>query len=481
LNRTTCRNHQSAGNPPVRVLIVAAAPFRASTGTGTTLSNLFAGWPPGLLAEVYLTGQERVGQTYGGYFYSPRNIPIDYYARRVLERCGRSLVQGAPAIGAIPSGEAERSPRAASHREFRAMADLCPPRIPPSLRDWLRSYGPDVIYSPLGSVRIMKLTARIARQCRRPIVPHFMDDWPGTLYSSGELVGRARKAVNSSLQDVIGLSNAGICISQPMAEEYRARYGLPFTVFGNCVDEAAFRDPRDFASKISPRARTLRLVYVGGLHLDRWRSLMDIGRALEHFRVGGPKALLTVYAPEGDIAKYGQALLRSSTVQVVGSIAGREVSKVLIDADLLVHVESFDQRIGRYTRLSVSTKIPQYMAAGRPIFAYGPSNLASMRHIAAAKAGIVAGERDSRLLAALLKSVCSNIAEYGRLGHNGYVYATKHHRQGMIATEFADFLRAAATDSLQARSMSDTAVDATRRTGAGRSLPGSTHLDRTIE
>lgn len=455
-----------------RVLVVAAAPLGFSTGTGTTLSNLFGDWPPDRLAQLYLTGQEYVNQSYCSYFYSPRNTPVDYYTRRLLKWRGRSLVQGAPAIGAVPPGETGRSMTAALHRQLRAIADLSPLRMSPSLLEWLRNYRPDVVYSPLGSVRIMRLAARIARQCRRPIVPHFMDDWPRTLYSSGELFGHALDAVDSSLRDVISLSRCGVCISWPMAEEYRERYRLPLTVFVNCVDDSAFGDPKEITSKTLFKARTLRLVYVGGLHLGRWRSLMDIAHALEGLGVGGPKPQLFIYAPKDDIARYREAFLGPTTVRVAGPIAGREVSKVLSDADLLVHVESFDENIRRYTRLSVSTKIPQYMAAGRPIFAYGPPDLASMRHISTAKAGIVAGENDSRSLAALLESVCANIAQHRELGYNGYLYAAEHHRKRVVAAEFVEFLRTAGTKSLEIGSMSGMAFGTSGRADKGMSVPG---------
>ncbi|GAB3957775.1 hypothetical protein GCM10027614_73890 [Micromonospora vulcania] len=82
------------------------------------------------------------------------------------------------------------------------------------------------------------------------------------------------------------------------------------------------------------------------------------------------------------------------------SLASDEVPAALRSADVLVHIESFDQEIRRYTRYSVSTKIPQYLASGRPIFGYGPAEVASMNHIQEANAGVIVGTNDAAALAA---------------------------------------------------------------------------------
>ena len=52
-----------------------------------------------------------------------------------------------------------------------------------------------------------------------------------------------------------------------------------------------------------------------------------------------------------------------------------------IKADSLLHVEAFDEKSKKSTRLSVSTKIFEYLYAGKIILGYGPSDVASMEYL----------------------------------------------------------------------------------------------------
>ncbi|MEV4656119.1 glycosyl transferase family 1 [Micromonospora sp. NPDC049301] len=421
-----------------RVLVVGAEPFGRSSGTGITLSNLFDGWPKDRLAQVYTARTEPSPEVCDQFFaVDPRNAPVDHLVRRVVTR-GRPAGSGDAVVAAIPAG-GTGSWRGQVRRTMRAMADLSPILVPADLRDWARRFRPDVVYSVLGSVRVMRLARRLAAACAVPIVPHFMDDWPGTLYSDGELFGLGRRAVAAGLGGVVRRASSGLCISAPMAEEYRRRYGIPFAPFMNCVQESAFDDHREAASA-APGTGPVEFVYVGGLHLDRWASLARLGAALKRLSSPLGPARLTLYAPERDLARYGDVFADLPAVRLARSIGSAEVAPVLWAADVLVHVESFKPEIAQYTRLSLSTKLPQYLAAGRPILGHGPGDLASMRHIVTTGAGLVVGEEDLDLLTRRAGELYGDPLLRRRLGDSGYVYAKVHHAKKEVAARFADHL-----------------------------------------
>ena len=135
-------------------------------------------------------------------------------------------------------------------------------------------------------------------------------------------------------------------------------------------------------------------MYVGGLHLGCWESLKEIASALPGLLPDRLGVHVVIYAPQPDLEGYGAVLTGTPALKVVGSLRAEEVPRVLSDADVLVHVESFDPAARRYTRLSVSTKIPQYMAAGRAILGYGPGESALCQYIVSTGSGRVVGERD---------------------------------------------------------------------------------------
>ncbi|MEU5784492.1 glycosyltransferase family protein [Micromonospora lupini] len=451
-----------------RVLVVSAAVFDRSTGTGITLSNLFTGWPADRLAQLYAEDRAPGPDAVGTFArFAPRNAPVEYHLFRQWERVRRPLravVKGsagvaAPVGSASPTGPvgsaggagpvavarnpAPNAVRAHLRTQLRAFVDLSPVRVPADVRRWVRDQRPDVVYTTLGSIRMMRLAVAAAQECRVPLVPHFMDDWPTTLYTGGQVLGLPRLAVRAGFRDVLRHSSYGMGISEAMAREFERRYRLPFAAFGNCVDAADFADPGGRAPD-RPAGTPVELVYVGGLHLDRWRSLRRVGEAVGRLAARGAPARLTVHAPAVDVGRYGGAFAGMPAVHLGRSLASDEVSGVLRRADVLVHVESFAAEHRRYTRYSLSTKIPQYLAAGRPVLGFGPAELASMAHLAAADAGAVVGHDDPAALAAALGPLCADAELRARLGRRGLAYAVRHHRTDRVAARFAEVLREAA-------------------------------------
>ena len=66
-----------------------------------------------------------------------------------------------------------------------------------------------------------------------------------------------------------------------------------------------------------------------------------------------------------------------------------DVIKTIQHSKLLLHVESFDKEFLDRTRYSVSTKIADSLSSTVPLFAYGPSELASIEHLIDKKCAFV--------------------------------------------------------------------------------------------
>ncbi|MBM0236648.1 hypothetical protein JNW88_04870 [Micromonospora sp. ATA32] len=236
----------------------------------------------------------------------------------------------------------------------------------------------------------------------------------------------------------------GIGISAPMAQEYERRYGLPFVAFANCVADDEFADPAARTGATGTELdRPVELVYVGALHLDRWKTLLGVADAVDAVNRAGLSVRLTVHAPEKDRAWYGPAFAGRPAVRLGPSLADEEVPAVLRAADVLLHVEPFTTAHRRYVRYSLSTKLPQYLAAGRPVLGYGPEELASMAHLDATGAALLVGRNEPALLVERLTALCAAAGLRDRLARAGYASALRHHRRTRVAAEFADVLRSA--------------------------------------
>lgn len=404
-----------------RILVISAAPIGFASATGITLANLFSDWPRDSIAQIYddvHVPDRLICNNFRR--FSSIDIPLVRKAKSLL---GRFRLTPRNSFSLPPLPNVEIVSGSISHGFLGAIGDVIDFQLPNEISDWVSQYKPDVIYSVLGSVRMMNIALKLHNKFDTPIVPHFMDDWPNTVYKRSWRLSVPRAILTAKLKSILAYSPKRLTICEDMANEYSSRYGGHFDYFMNCIE------PPD---KIAPlRIKTNELVrfgFVGGLHLNRWRSLLSVISALQSLKDQGKSVTLDIYAPQKDIKTYSSIFKGFSVVGVMSTLKAQEVCEKLEQFEVLVHVESFEPTDSLYTRLSISTKIPQYMASGRPILAFGPSTLSSIRYIRDKHAGSVVDAEDG---ISALTETCDQLIRLPELrktmGSNGFKVATALH------------------------------------------------------
>ena len=417
-----------------RVLIVNGEPASAASGTGITLGSLFQDWPRERLAQVYTAA---VPHALTG--------TIDYHvpanARRNLtwlNRPSNSAQQRSPEVDHSKSASAKRDRaarlRVAAKLEIRRWLDLFPYELPNEIEQQIIEFRPHLVYSCLGNIQISRLALRLAQLCRVPVIPHFMDDWISTQYVGRPDLSFHRARLLRALNSVLDRAPFGLTISSAMAAEYSAKVGKPFHAFMNCGVVATATPP--------PLNAVLRIVYVGGLHLARWRALREIGDALAILNREGIPGTFTIYAPVSDLAAFGDKLVGPG-IEIGGSLCQAEVPAAIAAADVLVHVESFEPAPRKYTRLSISTKISQYATAARPLFCYGPPEVASLRFVHENAFGLVAGSQEGNELKSQLRRILEDRNLRQQFAENALAVARREFDADKVRQRFESVLYSA--------------------------------------
>jgi hypothetical protein len=260
-----------------------------------------------------------------------------------------------------------------------------------------------------------------------------MDDWPATLYTDGRVWGMPRRLFTRHLRALFRRVPFGFCIGDLMASEYATRYGKAFHGFMNCVDDA------DFAPSIpSGNPGSLRWTYVGGLHLNRWKPLLALAASIT--RRGGR---LDVFAPARDVAEHGVRFEGMEGVRL-GSLAPSEVLGPMKGSDVLIHVESFDPGESVFTRLSVSTKLAQYLSCGKAVLGFGPGDLASMGVVRDSGAGLVVGSEDPAEVDAAVERLTLDGDLRAVCGARARAFASVHYKKSVVCERFRERLLQAA-------------------------------------
>lgn len=393
-----------------RVLVVDTMPFSRHLNNGIVKSNWFQGWPkeslaqimysnvqPGfdvceqywvlrktsiLLGAVGLAGDESLRKSAGlaGTIYDPAAAHA-FEARPRVER----ILSGLSSSIRVPIGE---------------MILRLPSVNSRPLREWIRRFAPQVVFTIGGSTTFLRLAASIAQSERIPVIPHFTDDWANSIYPSGPFHSVFRRSFHHWQRRCLDLSPVRMTISDAMSSEYQSRYGGRFVSFPNVVEQ--------FETTPESDRNCVRLCFIGTLMPNRWQSLLAIGTALAKLRKKGIVGELVIYTIPEDLRTFGKHFEGCEAIVTRGTAAPSEVRSIQLDANILVHVESFDEESRLLTRLSLSTKIPQYLMAGRCILAYGPPEGASIRYIADSGSGIAVSTEAPDVLYAELEKLIRN-------------------------------------------------------------------------
>jgi glycosyltransferase involved in cell wall biosynthesis len=418
-----------------RVLLVGAAPLSSIDATGITLANLFGDWPKAQIAQIYDSDNPPDSKVCVRFWrFTSEDIPIVSGARRLLswKRCAVS-----PNV--VHTDFATQNSKVTA-KLLAAFSDIAPFRLPKGMADWVGEFKPDVIYTVLGSVRMMNIVLDLSKQFNIPVIPHFMDDWPATTYARQPLLALPRLVLNRKLKSILARSYVGLTICDDMSVEFSRRYKKRFVAFMNCVQ---WQDRKDASAPNDHQIITFG--YAGGLHLNRWKSLVGITQALQGLKDAGVAVALEIYAPAADIVKYSSCFEEYSVVQSFATLHAYEICEKLSTLDVLLHVESFLQEDSQYTRLSVSTKIPQYMISARPILAYGPEFLSSIRYVRNTGAGlVVTSEDDVPALSEAASALIRAPKLRAQLGENGRRLACERHDATKERPRFLSFLAQAA-------------------------------------
>ena len=172
-------------------------------------------------------------------------------------------------------------------------------------------------------------------------------------------------------------------ITETQKKEYNAIFGNKCKV----LSKGGYFD--DFSHKKTILNNPIKLVYTGNLGMGRWKSLAKIVEALRIINNNGIKAQLYIYSQTPLSESSMRKLQIQNTVYFMGGIPASKVKDVQRDADILVHVESFELSERNSARLSFSTKIVDYLEAGRCILAVGWKKTGAIEYLVENDAAIV--------------------------------------------------------------------------------------------
>jgi len=378
-----------------RVLVLSHNAFSKTQNNGKTLESFFQNWDKDSIAQIFLqpeipdfdfcnryfrmTDYEvlnnivfkgEIGEEITDYIndikYTERMNPI--IRKLYTDRRKGSDRKGLNRI--IHNAFVERIPLFISIREiFWHMANW----KSASLIKWIKEFSPDVLFFQGSScVFGYEIALWICNEFSIPMILELTDDYTTCLYRWSIIEKINKRSYRRIFKEAIKYAHKVIAISEYMMHEYKEQFGGEYTVLMNSIN-------RNINTN---EPQGIRLLYAGNVSINRWVVLLKIGKALDEIKsIYNLNCRLDIYTPVNISGKIKTKLTSISSIEYGGSLSQEELNEEITKSNILVHVESFNNKAKRITRLSISTKIPEYMASNRCIFAVGPKDVASIKYL----------------------------------------------------------------------------------------------------
>lgn len=371
--------NQSSNRP--RILIIANTSLSSTRNEGKTIASFFQGYPKNKIRQLYFNNEypdTDVCQSY----YRVTDFDIIRSFRKtaigmVLEVT--NVQQELPDDDRVPNVHFWKILKIDLIRLLRELAWRIGKWKTNQLVNWLDDFAPELVFFCAGdSGFAYRINDYVVTRYKCRSVVYLTDDYILPRHTISPFWWIRRYYIYEKMKVAIRNCDQFLTISDKMRNIYRDIFKKDSIVALNIPQKRTFKlRPMGGASHND----NIVLVYAGGLHYKRYKTLRLLALAIRKFNLSPEverKAQLRIYCNQKPTERERRAIELQGASNYCGALSSEELSDVLARSDILVHVESFDYNSIDKTRLSVSTKISEYMSLGKPILAIGPENIASM-------------------------------------------------------------------------------------------------------
>lgn len=356
-----------------KILVISSNSFNQRSNNGKTLEAIFSKFAPDEIAQLFFSENESPDWTFCHEYYKITDTDI------VKSAFGNVIVgEQKPQV---ESGGARKRNKLFSILKklfmskpfYRELIWRKKYYTGSDLLHWVEKVKPTSLFLLAGDLCfVYDIALLIHHTLNIPLCSYFTDDY--IIYPQYKsLAGKIHKKRLVELSNkVIGESTLLFSIGDEMTKEYENRFHRTFYPMMNAIDGAMIN-----RSLSTVKNDCVTISYVGGGSRGRVEALIHFGELLRE-ACPDMDVLFNVFMPDS-LDNNTLVLFKKAGIKYRGPVYGDDLQKVKSESDYLLHIESMRKKYYMKTVLSVSTKIPEYLATGKYIIGYGIPWLASMR------------------------------------------------------------------------------------------------------
>lgn len=424
-----------------KILIIGQS-FNKKSGGGVTISNLFTSWPKDRLAVAsnanLLSGLDTsVCNTYFqlGYNNKLHPFPLNLILPKI--KCGLLQVNETQSQNTAATAAASGKYKfiynmlLALLNFFGVYNLFYKLKITKEFKQWLAAYNPDVIYTQLASLELIRFVSDVKDFTKKPVAIHMMDDWPLTIIKPGLLYMYWQNVIDREFRKLLNKTELFLTISDTMADEYENRYGKKSLPFHNPID-IGFWKPH--TTKDYSATDSFSILYAGRIGFGIAQSIADIAAAVNQVSKTNKKLLFQIQT--ADVEELKKLVTFSDYVKWVQPVAYNQLPQKFSDADLLLLPQDFDKKSVRFLKFSFPTKVSEYMISGTPILVYGDERTGLTKYALKENWAYVVTNNNSTSLVNAINELIANEALRKSLAQTAQNIALQREDAGIVRENF---------------------------------------------
>lgn len=403
----------------MNILIVSCEAWRDTNNGGNVLSNVFCSFPDANIAQIYCSGETPQNSVCQTYFQIADSMLLSRQKGRRLETRDYSG-NNEPQADVVDNKVKNSIPKLLREPALlgRELLWVFSNWRTPELESFVRDFKPDVIFAPCYSYfHVSKLALHVKRIAGCPMISYISDDnYSLKQFRFSPSFWVNRLITRKWIRRHFAAASLVYTMTEMQKNEYEALLKRPMKVL--CKSAEFSERDREIGSPI-------RYIYAGGLYLNRWKVLAQLGRAIGEINREGVQAELHIYSGSRLSGRKQAKLNDGKNIFLHAAVPFHELIRLYEASDVAVHVESFDLRNRLVTRLSFSTKIIDCMNSGCAILAVGPKTQAGIAYLRENDAAVCV--HDIQELSAAVASLTKHPETLRAYAHRAMLLGRKNH------------------------------------------------------
>ncbi|WP_313016299.1 hypothetical protein [Acetoanaerobium noterae] len=381
----------------MRILVITRSAWDDSNSTGNTMSNFFNKFPIENIANLYVRSampNNCVCKNY--YSISDKDVFRSLFSfNNIAGKAFTWEIRKDRSSGSLSKDEIEEDRLYSFFRRKSFVWALWGQNLLWRLGNWrnqnldnfLDQFKPDIIFSPsFHTSYTHRILWYIQKKTNAKVVLFHADDYLSIQKKGVSFLEQLNQKIRAKVVESSVLkADLNYCISHLQQEEYQKKICKKMNLLFKGAD---FSVQPEYT--LPGEGKPIRIVYIGSILYGRWRTLSLLAKEISEINKEKTKFELIIYSQYELTQEMKDKMIIEGASIFMGKVPSDQVKYTLMDADIVLHLESFDDVEKEKTRLSFSTKIVDCLNSGRALMAIGWDKAASIDYLVKNDAALVA-------------------------------------------------------------------------------------------